>query len=152
MLSQIDDMYHIEVKKALTWLAFESRPLTLAELAEACSIDPDDEIFVDICNRGPLRGTLELLAGLISVEVINVVSSGSWISPDHDETLSDVATAGAILSDTVRPNARVRLAHISVKEYLMSDRIFQRPVAKFALNREVSQERLAQSCVAYVLH
>ena len=38
VLSAIYEEYSDEVKSALYWLAFSARPITVAELAEACSI------------------------------------------------------------------------------------------------------------------
>ena len=44
-MDAVEDFYFEEVHAALSWLAFSTRPLTVAELAEACSIrfDNDDD-------------------------------------------------------------------------------------------------------------
>jgi len=141
MLLQIDEMYNDEVNTALRWLSFESRPLTLGELNEACLIDPEDADYVDVVNRGSPRGMLELLAGLIFVEGVGENSSSDpWTTGKSDELLR------------LDPHARVKLAHFSVKEYLTSDRISRGPAAMFAMKEDSVQEYLAQSCVGYILH
>jgi hypothetical protein len=38
MLTSIDDPYFDEARAALEWLVFSLRPLSVAELADACSI------------------------------------------------------------------------------------------------------------------
>jgi hypothetical protein len=42
VLDAIDDMYFDEARTALEWLAFSVELVTVAELAEACSISIDD--------------------------------------------------------------------------------------------------------------
>jgi hypothetical protein len=41
-LGAIDETYFDEARTALGWLVFSLRPVTVAELAEACSISLDD--------------------------------------------------------------------------------------------------------------
>ncbi|KAF7976159.1 hypothetical protein HWV62_7479 [Athelia sp. TMB] len=48
-------------------------------------------------------------------------------------------------------NGTAKLAHISVKEYLISDRIAHGPAAYFATSAALAQAVCAQTCVAYIL-
>ena len=49
-------------------------------------------------------------------------------------------------------NAKITLAHFSVKEYLVSDRIRHGPAFAYSLKEEVSNESIAEDCLVYVLH
>lgn len=43
ILLNIDELYREDACKVLQWLAFSARPVTLAEVAEALTINIDDE-------------------------------------------------------------------------------------------------------------
>ena len=47
---------------------------------------------------------------------------------------------------------RVRLAHYSVKEYLLSSRISQGPANKYSVNQISSHIMIAETCLTYLLH
>ena len=50
------------------------------------------------------------------------------------------------------PEANVRLAHFSVKEYLVSQRIRHGPATDYGLEEADSNESMAEECLVYLLH
>jgi hypothetical protein len=107
---EIDDGYREEARVALLWLAFSDRPLLLTELAEAIVINPRSDRPFDPEDRFPdPESVLEIFSSLVS------------ILPNDPQ--------GAVIG-----RGRVTLAHFSVKEYLVSDRIREGPAQHFAIS------------------
>ncbi len=92
----------------MTWLAFSIRPLTLRELAEASIVDSTSSQPVKKSQRylNP-KDVLKFLPGLVTIDY-SIDSDVFQTSPSNDE---------------VKKYGIVRLAHFSVKEYLVSKRI-----------------------------
>ncbi|KAI0534164.1 hypothetical protein GGR58DRAFT_520604 [Xylaria digitata] len=111
MLGAIDEMYHDEVRFALEWLTFSERPLSVAELAEACSIRLDDT------NNPSLEEfTDDTLAGLLSV-LSPLILAEQGPMPEAPDPWRIAYPLPMKFSPT-RYAQRIRLAHFSVKEYL----------------------------------
>lgn len=158
MLSNIDEIYIDDALNFLQWLAFAQRPLTLAELAEAVAVklsdDGNDEVET-VCEEY-LEDPLNILGGLVSV----IPRNDDW--DDVSEVSSTVSEADTIAtaqssrdSLTETSNLReitVRLAHFSVKEYLVSKRVIDSKARRFFMDRDTCDENIAQSCLAYILH
>lgn len=132
-LSQQDQK---QVIRALRWIAFCLRPITVSELSEAVIIDVPDESEQHTLLEGPSRAfdtrnrfdeaeeVLHLLPGLVVVE-------GTPTAPS---------------------DKRIRFSHFSVKEYLMSDRIKEGLASAFAISEHESQIQIAKSCLLYHLY
>jgi len=147
-------MYHEEALTLLRWLAYARSPPTLAELVDAAIIDLDEEGSIDTGERGGLRGALNILFGLVTIE-----ESQSDRAENHFNTgifTSDVSTAGPeqsgamFHSENLAPDTRVRLAHFSVKEYLESERVLESGARQFYLENATGHRALAQSCLTYL--
>lgn len=124
---EIDDAYREDAMKALLWLAFSDRPLLLAELAEAIVVRPLSHPPFDPEERFPdPESVLQILSSLVSVN-----DAGR-------DRLSRMGT--------------VTLAHFSVKEYLISDRIRKGPAQYFAISSHIAHYFIAECCLLYVLH
>jgi ankyrin repeat protein len=154
MLTRIKKMYHEEALTLLRWLAYARSPPTLAELVDAAIIDLDEEGSIDTGERGGLRGALNILFGLVTIE-----ESQSDRAENHSNTgifTSDVSTAGPEQSGAMfhskhlTPDTRVRLAHFSVKEYLESKRVLESDARQFYLENATGHRALAQSCLTYL--
>ncbi|CAN9214993.1 unnamed protein product [Alternaria alternata] len=154
ILSSIDNLYFDEARAALEWLAFSLRPLSVADLAEACSIRVDnfqEPIFEE--------GGYEALVGLFSV-LSSLIVSGDQSDYDSDYGRYRVFTNNPLGDplpkkyDTTCYNQTVRLAHFSVKEYLVSNRLRQShlELSKYALRETEVELSLAQRCCAYLLY
>ncbi|KFY02415.1 hypothetical protein V490_00500, partial [Pseudogymnoascus sp. VKM F-3557] len=135
-------------RKALVWMMFSARPLTLAELAEALIIDPTSAcidrrtgaaegslVYVNDDDRlDDDRFLLEILPASVARTVekpYNRVNSGAGIN---------------LIAIHYSSSITVQFSHYSVQEYLLSDRnvVFETPVAV-----GISQALLAESCIAY---
>jgi hypothetical protein len=131
---RIDEAYRDDAKRALMWLAFEQRPLQLRELAEATIIRPRSRPPFDPEERFPdSQDIIEILSCLVTVTELIVYDS----NPDN--------TGKATIT-------LVTLAHYSVQEYLISDRIKETPVGYFSISEITSNKYIAESCVNYLLY
>ena len=123
ILLNIDEQYEKEAQVALTWLVASQRVLTVEELAEAVSIETDSEALFDPSNRLFEPHTIcDVLSGLVSL-----VQSNSW-----------------------RGHASIRLAHFSVEEYLVSDRLAKSPASHFHISPKISHIELATASLVYL--
>jgi ankyrin repeat protein len=147
MLLQFDPIYQETALRALRWLAYTVEPLTIAELNEACLVDPEGsaENALDVENRGPFENLLDLLENLVLVED----------PADHRDHPLETDTIGR------RPERKppesypigdlfIRLAHFSVQEYLVSARIALTAARPFALQFDRDRHLLLKSSVAYI--
>jgi hypothetical protein len=131
MLCDIPEMYFNEVLILLQWLAFAERPLSLVELAEASIIRPGTHAPVSIEDRGTGEDVLTLLSGLVQIEWHSGRSNNTWFELYDD--ISGILTqdrrmlveeSDGIGSDwKFQNNLKLRLAHFTVKEYLLSEDI-----------------------------
>ena len=97
--------------------------MRLAELGELVAVNLSGDLWFDPDVRFPdPRDLLDICPGLIEVEM------------NESE------------------NPIVRLAHFSVKEYLISERIKTQKPQKFWLPETQSHELIAATCLAYILH
>jgi hypothetical protein len=126
----------------------------LAELVDAAIIDLDEEGSIDTGERGGLRGALNILFGLVTIE-----ESQSDGAENHSNTgifTSYASTAGPeqsgamFHSENLTPDTRVRLAHFSVKEYLESKRVLESDARQFYLENATGHRALAQICLTYL--
>ncbi|KAF7678877.1 hypothetical protein GT037_002625 [Alternaria burnsii] len=123
-----DRVYAIRI---LQWLTFSERPLTIEEVAEVAAIDIQgepvfdrDEVLID-----PLEA-LDICSSLITV------TGSAEKRKNEDGRLAD----SRILS----------LAHYSVQEYLVSDRIKQGPAKQYHMQEVESHEAILKGCIGYL--
>ena len=123
ILLDIDEQYEKEALVALTWLVGARRVLTVEELAEAVSIETDSEGLFDPSNRFFEPNTIcSVLSGLVSI----------------------------VQRRSLRGSADIRLAHFSVEEYLVSDRLARSRASHFHISVEISHIRLAAASLIYL--
>jgi ankyrin repeat protein len=107
----------------LQWLTFAARPLSLDEVAEIVAIDVKDE---------PKFDREEVLED--PTDVLSICSSLITVTTDK-------AARKVVL-----------LAHYSVKEYLVSDRIRKGPAARYGMqDATFHHDSIAKGCIAYLL-
>ncbi|MCJ1437731.1 hypothetical protein MMC27_007118 [Xylographa pallens] len=124
--------------RCLVWLAFSRVPLCLEELAEAAvvgteSFDPEDRI-------SDPQFILELLGSLV------VVASDEY-DLENSPTIAEWVVHNGIGAAGL---GVIRLAHFSVKEFLISERIVQSAVSKFALDAALAHGHIAEACLLYL--
>ncbi|KAL9134056.1 MAG: hypothetical protein Q9175_004768 [Cornicularia normoerica] len=145
--------YNKHILKILQWLTFSTRPLRLEELAEVFAIDIDETSRFDPGRRLPEpRDILTLCSSLItltnSVYDASDEGSGSVLSEDSQDPDADSVAES---SDSGGSTIYVRLAHFSVKEYLVSDRIQHGAAPRYSIREIESHAVLAEDCIAYLL-
>lgn len=115
-----------DVLKMLQWLVYSQRPLSVMELAEVVAINTNGDPWVDADARFPEPSDVfTILSSLVTTE----------------DDASKLKTQ------------RVRFAHFSVKEYLVSDRILlSKAAGKFAIRDTTARKYLAEATCAYLLH
>ncbi|EON65785.1 hypothetical protein W97_05024 [Coniosporium apollinis CBS 100218] len=126
ILTSIHSRYQHEAFRALRHLVFSERLLTLEELAEASIVDPDAEPQVDEMDRFEDNEMIDILSSLVAV-----------VSPSK----YSIYPPGTKM---------VQLAHFSVQEYLLSQRIQDSPACSYAVNAELAHSFIVKSCLAYV--
>ncbi|KAF7973989.1 hypothetical protein HWV62_13595 [Athelia sp. TMB] len=116
-----------ELKQLLIWLAFSVRHLRLEELADVTAIDfssNDTPTYdPDLLYFSPMH-VLDLCAGFVT------------LIPIGEST--DLGT--------------VKLAHMSVKDYLVSDRIKAGAASFFGVDAILAHNMITATCLAYLLH
>ena len=104
----IDPKFQAQVASSLKWLAFSNRTLSIEQLAEVFTLGPEEDVgAVAPLESETLFEPQDVLKYLSSLVVV--------YSPIYDKN-----------------SLFVRLAHFSIKEYLISERITQGPARRFA--------------------
>jgi ankyrin repeat protein len=130
ILAGIDENYSQYAIRILQWLTFSARPLSIDEVAEAVAID---------AKRDPAFDRDEVLED--PMEVLNICSSLVTMTMTVDYTYEYKGL----------PKEVVALAHYSVKEYLVSDRICMGKAARYGMRDDVCHDAIATSCLRYLL-
>jgi hypothetical protein len=132
ILLKIDENYTAHVQKILQYLAFAIRPPTLEEMVEILAIKMSNgELHIDPNNRiSDARDILSMCSSLVT-------TSDYLRNSDGDGYKGTEQT--------------IRLAHFSVKEYLLSDRIKRSEASSFALDSISSNLYIAKLYLAYLL-
>ena len=128
ILCAIDEEYSEYAMRILQWLTFSARPLSVEEIAEVVAIDvagnrafDRDEVLED-----PL-------------EALNICSSLVTVTMHQAERSS-------------KPAKRIiALAHYSVQEYLVSERIKQGQAKRFSMQDIDCHSTISKGCLMYLL-
>jgi hypothetical protein len=151
VLGAIEDIHFGEARTALEWLAFSVEPVTVAQLAEACSISVDDA-KVPFLEEGGHDAIVQLF-GVISSLVLVDGTSINVFDPWRLKGFNEKALPGKFA--TTCYTEHVRLAHFSVKEYLISTRLRQSHdtrLSRYALQDTQVHQSLSRSCCEYFLY
>ena len=122
ILRDIPDDYHQDAHTALKWLTFSERPLRLEELIEALLIVPSRDPPYNSEDKLDQYGILQILPGLVTITV------------NEDSSLEEI-----------------RLAHFSVKEYLLSITSQQGLTSVFGTTAVAAHQFITESCLIYIL-
>ncbi|PNP46217.1 hypothetical protein TGAMA5MH_02252 [Trichoderma gamsii] len=126
LLLGLDVRFRSHVINCLKWLAFSNGVLGLKQLAEIFILRPRHALALDDSERlFKPKDVLKYLSGLVVV-----------FQEDR----------GRYREDTC-----IRLAHFSVKEYLISSRICEGPAKAFAISEADAHLHIAHCCLAYHL-
>ncbi|KAF7982446.1 hypothetical protein HWV62_28591 [Athelia sp. TMB] len=112
-----------DLKQILIWLAFSARPLTIEELAEVVTVDFSMSNDIPAYNADlQYFSPTDILA--FCTGFVTFLPTGEGI---------------------------VKLAHLSVKEYLVSERIQHGAAATFSVNEALAHSTMAATCLCYLL-
>jgi hypothetical protein len=127
ILVNIREEYSKSTKAILQWLAFSARPLRMEEIAEVLTIALELEPQVDVERRlFELRDLVRFCSSLVTILSLKIPGE-----------LEDIEV--------------LRLAHLSVKDYLLSGRIRIGPSSTYSLQEANGNSFVAESCIAYLL-
>jgi ankyrin repeat protein len=128
ILTSIGEEYLEYAMRILQWLAFSARPLSVEEVAEVVAID---------VARDPAFDGDEVLED--PLEALNICSSLVTITTNEVDR---------------RPGSAQRivaLAHYSVQEYLVSDRIRQGSAKQYSMQEAECQSAITRGCLKYLM-
>ncbi|KAI1307434.1 ankyrin repeat-containing domain protein [Xylaria venustula] len=123
LLQSLDQRYQTEIIQSLKWLAVSDRLLTVKELAEVFIARTDYTNPIDEKER------------LFEPELCLKYLSSLVVTQE--------ARFGPL---------QVRLAHFSIKEYLISARIKNGPAAAFSFTETDAHTHIANLCLSYLCH
>jgi ankyrin repeat protein len=109
----------------LSWLLFSRRPLSIEELAELVALDLKAESADDIERLWD------------PAEVLNICPNLLTTIEEHDDKNSE-------------PRILVRLAHISIREYLLSSDILTGHAARFRIDEPNAHGLITDCCLIYM--
>ncbi|KAL9596235.1 MAG: hypothetical protein Q9219_005946 [cf. Caloplaca sp. 3 TL-2023] len=147
ILCSIDAGSKRQVLHMLRWLAYSRTPLSIEEVAELVAYDPDDGSKFDATGRLPDPEAVLIPLG-------NLVVCNNRRNDDRKFKLAGSVSDPDDTSPSTRSQvlkSKVKLAHFSVKEYLLSDRIREGPAAYFSLDEQSSHGEIAKTCLSTLL-
>ena len=135
IIHEIDEACQGYALKALQWLTYSVRPLRWEELADALAIDVNDIPRFDSARRLTEPGDiLAICSSLVSLDYL------SRSDKDHCQDNRTCDPREII----------VRLAHFSLKEYLISNRIQQGIAKSYSMKRDEVSCSLHADCLVYL--
>ncbi|KAK3896805.1 hypothetical protein C8A05DRAFT_48313 [Staphylotrichum tortipilum] len=124
ILLSIDPSYQLQVANTLKWLALCERPFELEQLGHIFILHPEPPALRWSEQLFNPQDTLKYLSCLVHTRARQFKRS---------------YTSGTV----------AYLAHFSIKEYLVSQRIAQGPAARFGFSEEDAHLYIARCCLAY---
>ena len=132
ILANVEEDFVEDVRRILSCLICSFYPFAIEEVAETVAIVSEGDNYYDIDSRlFRSRDILTICPGLLTT------------ARSHRTTL---------MGDRQIPIEEVRLAHFSVKEYLVSERIAAKGCAEFYIEEHLAHSLLAQLCIRYLIH
>jgi hypothetical protein len=135
IVSGINKRHREDVLKILQWLAFSARPLLLAEIAQVVGVVPDEDL--GLCFKPSrvypdTRSVLEICSSLV------IETEGKY----RMKLIAHLSLTYNL--------GRIKLSHMSVKDYLLSQHHRIRTVG-FCITETLSHSFIGQTCLAYLL-
>lgn len=136
----VNEDYAREMRIILTLLAFSVRPMTIQEIAEATAINLQEQKF-DIEDRFPdPYDVLELCSSIVSLVDLGS-NSGAALLIERGPSASQWMGATKI----------IQFAHFTVKEFILSERAYQKIPPTLQIVQEVSHKEITELCLVYLL-
>ena len=132
ILCNIDDQLVKDARRILTLLCFALRPLKVQELIDGIAVEIKGSTGLNRKHRLQDSDDIRnICLGLVDIGISVDYSSET----DYDKNVSPT----------------VRIAHFSIEEYLVSERIHHQKAAIFSLSSVTAHAEIAQICLVYLL-
>jgi hypothetical protein len=128
ILSAISEEHSVYAMRILQWLTFSARPLSVEEIAEVIAID---------VAREPAFDGDEVLED--PMEALNICSSLVTITTNKPDGI------------WIPAQRIIALAHYSVQEYLVSDRIKQGQAKQYSMQEIECHNAISKGCLMYLI-
>jgi ankyrin repeat protein len=145
ILTRIPDEYCNEAHSILQWIAYSACPMSLSEVAEAIVINPQSQRFSPDDRLFDIRYVLEICSSLLTLSQEKVRRYDRHVTRSGKD---DLRYARPMLEGD--EDRELRLAHYSVKEYLVSDRIKLGPASKFHISENEAHELMTKASLTYL--
>lgn len=132
-------MYLQDTIRLLQVLTWSERPLLIEEAVDYLAVELDSEIGFDGENRLP-----------VPKEILRFCSSLVTVARTSEDPREDFETKMLVAFEIDRVGEEIRLAHYSVKEYLISGRC-QSDEFRFHLGQATSATYIASVSLTYIL-
>ena len=159
ILNGIDEDYSQCAMAILRFLVYSARPLQIEELAEVVAVDLRSRPQFDVNGRFPEpRDVATICGSLVTIveELVPVDNSGANSCMDYDSSDEFEQLERIVFGSPGKEESKilVRLAHLSVREYLTSDRILAGPgrAPGYSVRETAANLSIAKTCLAYLLH
>lgn len=136
ILTKIPSEHRAEAYKALQFIAVSACQVSIADVAESLAVDQQDHTFKDQNRLSDPLDILEICSSLVTYSTSQTVLHRSATS---------VRWQGAEIA------TEVRLAHYSVKEYLLSNRILNGSASNFHILEPEAHEFVGEVCLTYLI-
>lgn len=141
ILCKIEPRYKLEVLQILQWLTCSLRPLSLEEVAELYAVDVSEEKIFNFDKRlADPDDVLEICSSLVTCIDANKNHAEAHDEDDNNDAMPPSTT-----------KQKVQLAHFSVREYLVSDRIRAGSAACYSIDETLSHAKIGQSSISCLL-
>lgn len=142
ILTNLRREHEHHARRLLQFLTFSERPLTIKEAVDAIAVDTDNKPRFDPKNRMPIPE--EIVSYCSSLVVLTVRALKEREFHQLMGYYPDFA-----YGETEETIQELQLAHLSVKDYLLSERVPQGFDKDF--NEATARASIAQVCLAYLL-
>lgn len=154
ILLGIDEEYREDVVKVLQWLCFSVRPVMLGQMVDILAVTSTDkpQFFPD--QRYPDPGDILTIDSTLVTVFIPESSSSPSDSDDKDPKPTADSRSATDTSDLPDRSHWVefRLAHVSIEEYFMSDRIKSTAAACYYMESVQANLAMVQTCLGYLVY
>ena len=131
ILSNLDQEYKEDALRVFQWLCFSARPMRLDEIVEVLAIDSTPGS--GFCPEQRLPDPRDILT--ICSTLVSITAAAKGDTSTH--------TTGTL---------ELRLAHFSVKEYLISDRLKQASMHHYQITQLSTHISITKTCLTYLLY
>jgi Ankyrin repeats (3 copies) len=157
ILGAINEDDRRDALSLLKWLAFSVRTLSTDEAVEVIATDPDTREGPLFDRRRRLRDPGDILTICSSLVTITFPETSNAEDGDSEDNSNESNVEGSIDHHDDRVpfiiRGKIRLAHFSVREYLISEHLRMRTAAFscYYFNEKIAHVFIAKTCLAYLL-